>query len=1457
MSAGLELIELSDNLNDTRRNVKDLRIEVRNIEDTVADVRQTLEYAARIEEDAKGFIRKIDGMQAALKIAEKVGPLKLFAIPVGKVLVRLEDVAEAIRDEAHRINEKVVNSGFYMKLEEAEGKLADFQDDLATIETELSDYQDNVDSVAETLDFIGAPLNGLSTSIDNSVAPINDALVAINTTYDTIEAEVAALKSKFNTALLAPLSQVAYQFQQISNSLAFLKGPLDAVYSALQPIQPVLNAVGFIYDITVGPVVNWLLDSLGITAILDAAADKIAWFLPDPAALDGIFDTLDGIFSEIDEFLAANGLNTDIAGFIDDIRADFMDALGPGGDGNMRVGGDGSETMVGRENFDDVLNARGGDDTVYGLSGDDVLLASVGNDVLYGGDGEDRVKFKGNFSAYTFSQAGEGGPIVFQHNAPYGQKSTGLETIYDVERFVFADARFTLTQLVNNVFVATGPILNGTGRNDFLYGAASPVTINGRGGADRFTGSAFADVLNGGKGNDIFISGVGADQVNGGKGSDTWLLPDNPRNTFTRVDLVAGEAWDGDGLDTLTGIENVTIQDSRDVELFGDARGNTLTASGGRDLIDGRNGNDKIYGNEGRDILIGGRGTDRVFGGDDVDILLAGARRGDTNSDRYDGGDGFDILAYSRNIEGVSLQTPSGRDVQAPDSENRLRIFAETGTIERLDGTGQTVVATDRALNIERFVGSEQADELHGWSGTVETPIEIDGAGGDDVIYSNGSRWTYGGDGDDLVHVTPGQISFHGTGFDGGGGFDTLDTRLITDARWSIRLSGALGSSFNGYKAEYSGGLGSAPGSSGEVVSIGVGGNLKNFERIYLGAFDDEVWLQGSGELEVFGGDGDDRLVRAQPVDGSARGTMRGEGGDDYLRLDTDGALYGGEGNDELYVYASGVGHVVDAGRDDDFLTIRRMEGSVNGGQGYDVVSFDLLFTTVVRNTVDLDAGTFQNLRFSSGFATDDINGTISNVEELIGDNETRDEFFGRDNAVDRFIGRGGDDRLVGRGGRDELFGGAGNDVLEGGDGNDVLHGGLGNDTINGGEGVDTVSYVNAAPDGARGEMAASGFGGVTVDLAAGTASGGFGNDTLIGIENVVGSRGNDILRGDAGRTVLSGGGDGQDTLDGRAGNDVLLLGNGLTDAFGGDGNDLFIVNNGGYDIDGGAGRDTLDLGAAEGHIELDFGSGRYVAEGIGFYVSHLTRPWDVWADTGTSEMRTFNGQDLFPYLVRQAEVLFADSPDDLARVLPGINDPLFSQFLIRSTELTSLATAYFDSIEKVVGGAASVTIIASNDRDTYDGTLSPDDVLDLSGFTSGVDFNLATGASNNSRLDGDTFTGLEQIDGTGFDDTLRADGGDNTLNGSSGADTLDGRRGDDTLNGGFGDDILIGGIGDDALDGGNGFDIAEYGGNRADYLVEMLNANTWQVTALSGPDGTDTLKRVERLSFADAFLDL
>ena len=130
-------------------------------------------------------------------------------------------------------------------------------------------------------------------------------------------------------------------------------------------------------------------------------------------------------------------------------------------------------------------------------------------------------------------------------------------------------------------------------------------------------------------------------------------------------------------------------------------------------------------------------------------------------------------------------------------------------------------------------------------------------------------------------------------------------------------------------------------------------------------------------------------------------------------------------------------------------------------------------------------------------------------------------------NVDDTLSALGGNDTVNGLNGDDIIDGGAGNDSLTGGSGDDILIGGLGNDILIGGLGTDTASYADA---GSR----------VTVSLEFGTEQDtlGAGLDTLSQIENLIGSRFNDILIGNGADNILEGGG-GSDVLDGGLGIDT------------------------------------------------------------------------------------------------------------------------------------------------------------------------------------------------------------------------------------------------------------------------------------------------------------------------------
>ncbi|TKB76345.1 MAG: calcium-binding protein [Nitrospira sp.] len=144
--------------------------------------------------------------------------------------------------------------------------------------------------------------------------------------------------------------------------------------------------------------------------------------------------------------------------------------------------------------------------------------------------------------------------------------------------------------------------------------------------------------------------------------------------------------------------------------------------------------------------------------------------------------------------------------------------------------------------------------------------------------------------------------------------------------------------------------------------------------------------------------------------------------------------------------------------------------------------------------------------------------------------------------GIENAFGTNFDDILTGNSANNVFSGLAGNDTLLGGGGNDTLNGGIGNDILNGGTGSDTASYTSATANVS-----------VNLNLADAQNTGGADIDTLVSIENIIGTNFNDTLIGNSGDNVLTGlagndtlnGGDGNDRLNGGSGNDVLNGGTG------------------------------------------------------------------------------------------------------------------------------------------------------------------------------------------------------------------------------------------------------------------------------------------------------------------------
>ncbi|MCF2872880.1 M10 family metallopeptidase C-terminal domain-containing protein [Octadecabacter sp. G9-8] len=136
-------------------------------------------------------------------------------------------------------------------------------------------------------------------------------------------------------------------------------------------------------------------------------------------------------------------------------------------------------------------------------------------------------------------------------------------------------------------------------------------------------------------------------------------------------------------------------------------------------------------------------------------------------------------------------------------------------------------------------------------------------------------------------------------------------------------------------------------------------------------------------------------------------------------------------------------------------------------------------------------------------------------------------------------------------------------------------------------------------------------------------------------------------------------------------------------------------------------------------------------------------------------------------------------------------------------------------------GGSSSDILFGGAGADVMDGGTG-NDRADYSDATVGLTVNFADVSQNTDIAAGDTFTNIEQIKGSEFDDLLTGDDADNAIWGNIGKDSIWGNDGEDRLNGQTGNDRLFGGDGDDELIGGYSSDVL-LGGDGAD----ILNGNT------------------------------
>jgi Ca2+-binding RTX toxin-like protein len=1081
------------------------------------------------------------------------------------------------------------------------------------------------------------------------------------------------------------------------------------------------------------------------------------------------------------------------------------------------------------------------DNTIIGTAGSDTLNGGAGNDTLTGGAGND---------TYAIDSLAD----VIEELAAGGTDSVISSVDYTL------GANLENLTLSNPAHVATGNALNnritGTVGDDTLDGAAGADTLTGGAGNDVYnvdnaldsvvelagggvdtvvasinytlganvenlqlqglahvaTGNALANSLTGTGGDDSLDGAAGADTMAGGLGNDTYSVE-------TAGDIII-EAADG-GIDTLNvsidgyiladNIENLNLTGLAH-SATGNAAINSLTGSAGADTLDGGAGADILAGAAGNDVYLAddlgdhvtetvGAGTDLVIAsvsgfvladnvenltlaglatsgsGNALDNVLTGnaldnVLSGDAGNDSIDGGAGADTMTggdgddtyYIDNSGDVVVELAGGGiDTVVINADWTLSADSNIENV-RVTGTGHTVTgnAGNNALS-----GSSGADTLDGGEGD---DIELGGDGDDTLVSRNGIDSLSGGTGDDTYVVSGGRVEIEDFL-----GHDTLDAHEAT-GNSIIDLSGQTACEIEGQTCHIGqGGTTLAPldvqflqdltGSFGnDIASVrtlvpqivtAIQGVQSN-SRFGVSSFVDKA-------VSPFGATGEwvYKLQLGMTNDAAALAStynsmniMNGVDAPEaqieslmHLALTTAEVGFRPDAARFVILFTDAPFHVAGDGASAGILTPNNGDAVLDGvipGTGEDYPAIVQLKAALeAANIIPIFAVTadvtsyYTSLIASLGRGTAvTLSADSANIVSAITNGLSQATVT----VIEDAVGGGGDDRLSGNLADNALSGGAGNDTIDGGDGDDHIDGGTGNDVFMGGTGADqfvggtgadTVSYESAAA-------------GVTAMLGNAAANtGDAAGDTYSSIERLTGSAFDDILSGDLANNTMIGGA-GNDTLDGGLGNDNLQ---------GGDGNDIFMGGAGADRLYGGAGTDTVTYENAVSGVTAMLGN--------------------AVANTG-------------------------DAAGDTYSSIERLTGSAFDDILSGNTASNTIAGgAGNDTLD---GGLGSDNLQGGDGNDVLTGGAGADrlygsaglDTVSYENAATGVTAMLGNAAANTGDAAGDTYSSIERLTGSAFDDILSGNTASNTIAGGAGSDILSGGLGKDVLSGGAGQDSFV-----------------------------------------------------------------
>lgn len=732
------------------------------------------------------------------------------------------------------------------------------------------------------------------------------------------------------------------------------------------------------------------------------------------------------------------------------------------------------------------------------------------------------------------------------------------------------------------------------------------------------------------------------------------------------------------------------------------------------------------------------------------------------------------------------------------------------------------------------------ADDSIDARGTL-LPVFLYGGNGNDTIYGSMGYYNHieGGDGNDLIDARlVGSMNTYPTGntellgdagadtilggwgedfIDGGAGRDTInagdgeDTVVYDPNDISVEADG-------GYDTIDASNAAATNVRSGKGVTIDLSSNRDiffNFEAVIGSQFNDT--LTGDNANNSFDG-------------GAGSDVIKAGGGDDFVVFDPNDTLVdGGFDQDRLGAENSPFGVTIDlSGKT--YINFENIQGSyfddvltgdanrndiwgnggddvIDGGAGYDyIIPGDGNDTWIYDPEDNVDEWfDYYYGPYVGGIDTIDASAATGPVAIDMSEYSYR--------GFENFVGSASDDNVTGNAWDNVIEGGAGADLINGG-------GSSGNPSIG-----DTASYAGSTVA-------------VTVNLGTNTNSGGDAEgDQLWGINNLLGSQGDDVLTGDIGDNILEGGG-GADQLDG--GEPDPMQGSMDTASYARSASGVMVsladpsLNTG--EAAGDSFTNILGLlGSSFDDVLYGNDQDNVIVDGIFFYPSYyyssnlLFGLGDDWIDggLGSDNIMTGAGNDTVVY-----------DPLDLAYDEGGRNE--YNDW-VNTFDTVDAASAgagvtidlrsSYQGFDRIIGSAFADLLTGNENDNVLVGGAGADsldgywgwDTADYSGSSAAVVIDIGLNTATGGDAEGDTFGFIENLVGTEYADTLTGDYAYNTLEGGAGADQLN---------------------------GGDGADTASYAGSDAAVTVSLAAG-----TASGGDAEGDTLSWMENLtgsSFGD-----